>query len=169
MKRLIVFGLITAGYSILVSCSPKKEKQPEVQTQEAPTEVNELPPIVLIEENGARFSVSGLSGNLVLIFFGADCDHCQREATEIYKNIGGFEHYTLYFVSLDPFPMITRFAKDYKLNTQSNIHFVRAEGSTVFKALGSFPTPTILIYSANKKLVKRFDGETKVEEILKLL
>jgi peroxiredoxin len=104
-----------------------------------------------------------------LIFFGATCDHCQREATQIHDHLAGFERYTLYFISMDPFPVMDQFAADYGVNHQSNIRFLQADGATVATALGYIKTPTIIVYDAQRKLIKRFDGETKVEDILEVL
>lgn len=168
MKKWIVGGLIASLCGLHFSCSPKQEKHAETQKIDQP-EINDLPAIILIEENGTQFSTRTLDGNVILILFGASCDHCQREATQIHENLKEFESYTLYFISMDPFPILHQFAKDYGINDQPNIHFVRADGGSVFHALGYMQTPTILIYDHNRKLLKRFDGETKVQEILKLL
>ena len=169
MKKLIILGLIASLYCVISSCS-KPEKHTDTQTQKIePAEINDLPAILLMEQDGKQYSTRSLAGNTLLIFFGPECEHCQREAVQIHKNLKGFERYTLYFIALDPFPLITKFAEDYKINNQPNIHFARADGPTVFNSLGQIQTPTILIYAANRKLIKRFDGETKIEEILKLL
>ena len=164
MKKWIVGGL----FGLLFSCNPKEAKLAEKQKSAAP-ETNDLPAIILIDQDGKQFSARTLPGNMILIFFGASCDHCQREAQQIHENLKEFERYTLYFVSMDPFPVLLQFARTYGINDQPNIHFARADGASVFKSLGYMQTPTILIYDHNRKLVKRFDGETKVQEILKLL
>ncbi len=167
MKRLILVGVV-ALFVTATSCSSKSSKATE-QIKEAPREKSDLPNITLIEEDGNQFSSATLSGNTILIFFGADCDHCQREAVQIHKNLKAFESYTLYFISMDPFPVIHKFANAYAISNQPNIRFLRADGRSVFSAMGNMSTPTICIFAGNKRLVKRFDGETKIEEILKLL
>jgi cytochrome oxidase Cu insertion factor (SCO1/SenC/PrrC family) len=170
MRKLNLLILIVAVSAMAGSCTTKREQKENPPIQKSkPVPVNELPAVILYEQSGKQFLANSLGGKTVLIFFGATCDHCQREATDIQRNQKGFEHYTLYFVSLDPFPLINQFATDYHLDRQSNIHFVRADGTSVFKELGNIQTPTILIYSESRQLVRRFDGETKVEEILKLL
>ena len=166
MKRLNFFVAVTLSLT-LVCCGSKPEKQPEAKVVQP--EINDLPPVTLIEPNGTQFSTRSLPGNTILIFFGANCDHCQREATQIHKNLKAFEHYTLYFISMDPFPVIDKFAQDYNINNQPNIRFMRADGASVSNSLGYLQTPTILVYAANRKLIRRFDGETKVEEILEVL
>lgn len=168
MKRLTVPVLPIMLYLAFMGCASKPGKEAEPKVAATP-EVNEFPAVILIERNGKQFSTRSLSGNSILIFFGASCDHCQREAAQIQKNLKRFEYYTLYFISMDPFPVIDQFAKDYGIDNQPNIRFMRADGASVSNSLGYLQTPTILIYSSNRKLIKRFDGETKVEEILKVM
>jgi cytochrome oxidase Cu insertion factor (SCO1/SenC/PrrC family) len=167
MKRLNVSWSLML-YLVLMGCASKPEKEQEVKTLAQP-EINDLPSVILIEPNGSQFSTRTLPGNTILIFFGATCDHCQREATQIHDNLKKFDRYTLYFISMDPFPVIDKFAKEYGINDRPNIRFMRADGASVSSSLGYIKTPTILVYAANRKLVKRFDGETKVEEILDVL
>jgi cytochrome oxidase Cu insertion factor (SCO1/SenC/PrrC family) len=167
MKRLNVSCWSLMMYLVLVGCASKQEKQ-EVRAVTQP-EINDLPSVILIERNGSQFSTRTLPGKTILIFFGAGCDHCQREATQIHDNLKRFEGYTLYFISMDPFPVIDKFAKDYGIGDRPNIRFLRADGASVSSSLGYVQTPTILVYAADRKLTKRFDGETKVEEILKVL
>jgi len=167
MKKLSCY-LTVVLYLVFTGCTSKTEKHTESKAV-APPEINELPLVILIEPTGKQFSTRNLPGNTILIFFGASCEHCQREATQIQKNLKRFERYTLYFISMDPFPVINQFAQEYGMNNRPNIRFMRADGASVSSSLGYLQTPTILIYAANRKLIKRFDGETKVEEILKFL
>ncbi len=161
--------ILTAMLALaFMRCASKPQKQAEEQVINQ-HEVNELPQVILIESSGRQFSTRSLPGNTILIFFGASCDHCQREATQIHVNLKRFEHYTLYFISMDPFPIINQFAQDYGIDNQPNIRFLRADGASVSNALGYLQTPTIFVYGTNRKLIKRFDGETGVEEILKVL
>ncbi len=80
-----------------------------------------------------------------------------------------FEGYQVYFISTASFTDIDRFAKDYKLTGHANIHFVRTEMPDVTNNFGPIPTPSAYVYSSEKKLLKAFKGETKVEEIIKHL
>jgi peroxiredoxin len=155
-KRRNVYGWIVMLLLALADCSPKPAR-------------NELPPVTLIGPDGKHFSAQSLPGNTILVFFGAGCDHCQREATEIHDHLKEFEGYTLYFISMDPFPVMDKFAQDFGISNQPNIRFLQADGSTVASALGYIQTPTIIAYDSERKLIKRFDGETKVEAILKAL
>ena len=63
---------------------------------------------------------------------------------------------------------ITIFARDYNL-LESNFHFSQTNGNDVYRTVGPLPSvPAFFIYD-NKKLVKKLEGEVKLEEIMKYL
>ena len=95
--------------------------------------------------------------------------HCQRQATEISKNLKAFEKYSIWFISTATYQDIEKFARAYKLIGYKNLHFVRTETQDVVSNFGAIPTPSWYIFSDNKKFVKAFNGETKIEEIIKVL
>ena len=150
--------------SLLHSCSPK---QKEVTEQKQ--EVNDLPFMSTQLVDGQTIDMRQLPGNTILILFFADCDHCQREATAIKEKLTSFKKYNLYFLSSNTEEEILRFSKDYKLNDQPNIKFGKVDGAKVFQTFGAIPTPSVYIYSSERKLIKQFNGETNVEEIIKFL
>jgi peroxiredoxin len=152
---------------LLTACNAPTKKAPETKVIEQP-KINDLPGVIVIEESGKQFLAKELPGNSILIFFGATCDHCQREARAIHDHLTGFSAYQLYFISMDSFQVIHDFAKEYGIANQSNIHFLRADGASVSQVLGYLQTPAIFIYKGYR-ITKRFDGETKVDDILKVL
>ncbi len=158
MKALI---LLTAA--LLLSCSrPGKE----AVSDDAP---GALPAFMITLTTGEQLMSNTLSGNLILIFYNPECDHCEREAEDIRKNLGLFENYSLYFIAASPLDVISEFARKYDLVGHSNVKFARAEIPDVMREMGPLGTPSLFIYSKEKQLVKKFDGETPVEEIAKFL
>lgn len=110
-----------------------------------------------------------LTGNAILIFYSPDCDHCQREAEDIKEHINAFRNYSVYFISASLPEDAKRFADTYGFSSQTNMQFAIATYDDVIKIMGPMPTPTMYIYSKDKKLVKRFEGETDVEDIIPFL
>lgn len=157
MKKFIAFVIVVA----LGSCAKQEKK--EVQAE--PVLINELPHLKFTTLEGTATSTRNLQTPLVLILFFADCDHCQREAKEIEKNLDLFNGKTIQFISAEKIPVIQKFAADYGLNNESNVKFGRAESTDVYMNFGSIPTPAIYVYSADKRLIKSFKGETPVAEI----
>ncbi|MBY0435347.1 MAG: redoxin domain-containing protein [Cyclobacteriaceae bacterium] len=149
--------------SILVACSsPKHETRTEVT-------VNDMPPLMITLLSGEKTMTSSLPGKSLLVFYTVDCDHCQREAEAIQKKIDSFRSYTLYFIADAPAAESQKFADTYKLSGLSNVVFASATLEDVLRVVGPMETPTIFIYSEEKRLVKKISGETPVEEIVKFL
>jgi len=157
MKKLFTLILLL---SLFAAC---KEEKKEVKTE--PIIVNELPHLKFTTLEGAATSTRNLETPLVLILFFADCDHCQREAKEIEKNLDLFTGKNIQFISAEEIPVIQKFSVDYGLNNEPNVKFGRAESVDVYMNFGSIPTPAIYVYSADKRLIKSFKGETPVVEI----
>jgi thiol-disulfide isomerase/thioredoxin len=152
---------------LITGCSPKKEKVSEpVPVKKT---ISEYPAVILIKEDGHRFMAADLPAKSIMIFFSPTCDHCQRQAEQIQKNLKGFQGYNLYFISLDTYPLIHQFAKDYKIDSEPNIHFLQADANSVTVSLGYIRTPTILIFNQDRKLVKRFNNITDVNYLFKFL
>lgn len=159
-RLLILLPLIF----ILSQCN-----KPEKKVLVARKEINELPYLTFTNLDGSIATTRDLPGASILILFNADCDHCQREAKSIQEKLNSFKGYTLQFIASDPVDIIQKFSRDYQLDDQPNVRFGRAEGVDVYTNFGSIPTPSIYIYSKEKRFIKSFLGETPVDEIISFL
>jgi protein-disulfide isomerase len=138
-----------------------------VPPQTAPASVqNDLPYMTLEKADGSRLITRDLTDKAILYFFLPDCDHCQREATQIQENIAAFKDYSLYFISTAPFPEQQQFAQDYKLAGHPNIYFAKTTIQSIFKNFGPIPTPSLFIYAKGGRMIKSFKGETPIGNIL---
>ena len=106
--------------------------------------------------------------NTVLVLFQPNCDHCQREADAISKNLESFKGYGLFFVSTDDFSVMNDFARRYKLKEASNVYFARTSGDVIYNLFGSIDAPSVYIYKEGK-LSAQFNGETPIDEIIQKL
>lgn len=159
----IFFGILVLQMA-LVACSTKKEEK-HVPPKRA---VNEYPDLVLTFQKGEQISTKNLQGKNVFFLFQPECDHCQEEAREIEQRLDGFKDYTLYFISSSPMPQIMKFAEDYKLVNKQNVKFAWTPTEGVINVYGPIQTPSVYIYSEGK-LVKAFNGQTNIENILNSL
>jgi len=132
-------------------------------------EINELPYLTYFTLEGDSVSTRNLAGGSILILFNTECDHCQREAKEISEKMEAFKNYELLFIAADSVHKIDNFSKTYNLADKPNVKFGRADYQDVFMNFGSIPTPSVYIYSRERKFVKSFLGETPVEELIKYL
>lgn len=156
MKSVVIFWSML----LVTACSTPKKESPA-----GSNDINELPAIPLTMISGERLMANSLAGKTILIFYIPDCDHCQREAEAIRSQLDVFKNYTLYFITASGTEEIKRFAETYRLNGLPNVFFARTEVTDVIREMGPIGTPSLYIYSREKRLIKKFDGETKVAEI----
>jgi peroxiredoxin len=160
--------LILLLLAIVFSCT-KKQPAEETTVPTVKPVYNDLPTMPLTLTNSEQIAVRELPGNTILILFFPDCDHCQREAKAIQERLDAFKNYTIYFISSAPMDEIKKFAEEYKLNTSEKVKFGNAETAMVIRSFGAIPTPSLYIYSNDRRMVKKFEGETSVEEIIRSL
>lgn len=148
---------------VIQSCTPSSNKDSNA------TQQNDLPQMIATKLDGSQVNMKELKGKAVLILFQTDCDHCQREATAIHENISGFKAYSLYFITTVSLKEIETFANEYRLADNPIVHFCQTTNQSILDNFGPIDAPSLYIYSQDQKLVKAFNGETQISEILKYL
>jgi peroxiredoxin len=125
---------------------------------------DELPAVTVTQTDGSPLQLQTLKGDVVIILFNSQCDHCQHEAQSILEKKHLFKNKQLYFVSAESMDLIKRFITDYKM-TEPNFHFSHAEPAQVYQGFGNFRAiPAIFVYR-NKKRIGKFESTTAVEDI----
>jgi peroxiredoxin len=170
MKSLFyALACLMVGF-VLMQCTPKEKSNTTASESSAETapEVNDLPALNIRQTDGQVVALREVSGKIVLIFFNPGCDHCEREAEQIKNRKQPFNNHTVYFISTESAESSVAFSKKYDL-TDKNFVFAQADAAAVFESVGNLPSvPAIFIYD-NKKLIKRFDGETSLDVIQQYL
>jgi peroxiredoxin len=161
--KILIAGILSLA--VIICCS-NASSQKEPLSEQTKTD---LPNLKIQLNDGSAVSVKDLPGKVALILFFPDCDHCQREAAQIQKNITGFKDYTLYFISSANFEEINHFATTYQLQNYKNVVFARAESQNVIDMFGPIETPTLYLYDKNGKLIESFSGEVAIEVVLKYI
>lgn len=164
-KKIIVLFLFCVigfiAYKILDKLQYKKQIAKRIET---------VPFFSFKATDGSRFTQKELTNNpLIFIYFNSDCDYCESETIKIKERLNEFKNFQLIFISIEDRLSIMRFAKKHQLNNQANIVFledVKGEFSEIFNANS---TPYTLVYDGNKKLLKKFRGATKVDDILRAI
>jgi hypothetical protein len=176
MKRITISAFTILTASILFCCGGSADKRAaevdkklegkKLERTAAPAP-NDLPNMTISFLDGSQTQAKELEGKTILILYFPDCDHCQREATQIQKNIDGFKDHTVYFLTVAPRQEAEKFAVDYKLNNVQNVKFGFVTVNDVLTNFGNIDTPAMYIYSQERKLVKEFIGENDINLILK--
>lgn len=130
---------------------------------------NELPELTVNLLNGTPVNLRTLKGKVILILYQPDCDHCQRESTALREHIEALQRYEVYFITAATVQEVEAFAAEYKFKDQINVHFALTPVEKIISTFGSISAPSLYVYSEDHALVKHFNGETPVEEILKVL
>jgi cytochrome oxidase Cu insertion factor (SCO1/SenC/PrrC family) len=152
----------------LVSCK-NETKQQETKPQVVDVQQNDLPAIRLTFPDGKKTTARELGGKTVLVLFQTDCDHCQREAEQIAAYSKSFEQYKVYFISSSPMSEILKFADTYHLSNKPNFYFAETPFDDVVNIIGPIETPSLYIYSTDRRLVQSFNGEVAIEVVVKYL
>lgn len=166
MELRIIIVLFMAGSLLGCSGSTADNKDTAIPAE---TPVNELPGMVVTLLDGSNVDMKSLTEKAILIIFRPDCDHCQREAVAIEENLDAFVDNSLYFITSDPMPEIERFANDYRLAGRTNVFFGWTSVENVLNNFGSVSTPSIYMYSREHKLIKSFNGEVDIDQVLAFL
>lgn len=167
MKTFKTIIALTLAVALGIGCQKKEEKvetAPVVQQAS-----NDLPAMPITFLDGTTIQAKSITGSFILVLFQPDCDHCQREAQEFQKNLAAFNNYTLFFVSSVGLPETEAFAKQYGLSGQPNIKFGTTAVENVLNNFGAISAPSIYIYNGSGKLVKKFNGETDIQQILEAI
>lgn len=165
MNKRIIGAFILALVGSLIRCNaPSSDSSKE--KEEPASVVNDLPNMTITLLDGSALNIKGLKGKTVLIFFQPDCDHCQREAAEIRKNLEAFRNSTLYFITSHPRSEIEKFGNNFGLMGHSNVFFAWTSTENVLNSFGPISAPSIYLYSSDHKLIKAFNGEVKIELVL---
>lgn len=105
----------------------------------------------------------------VLVYFNSECGSCRYQVLSIWRNLDQFKAIQIFLISSEPTTVLLDFFKTIGVTEKINFNFGKINPEDVFETFGSVSTPNIFIYSKDRKLIKEFKGETKIEAILKYL
>lgn len=103
----------------------------------------------------------------VFIAFHPECEHCQYEAKDIHERHTDLENVNVVMFTVAKDSMTKAFSKQYGLDSLKNVHVIADTTREMEKIFDVKTIPTVFIYNAQNQLVKRYNGETKIEAILK--
>ena len=103
-----------------------------------------------------------------IFYFNSECDHCQKQGKWLSEEIEVFKDLEMVFISYEELDAIKNYRDKYNFH-QDNITFLEDTRLTFSNLFGAETFPSILIYSKKGELIKVFNGETKVNEILEFI
>lgn len=104
---------------------------------------------------------------VMLIYFSPDCPHCQKLIRDMKPDMDKFKNFKVVMVTFTDIRMVKTFENDYGLNKYPNF-ILGTEGYTyaVQRYYRLQHTPFVAIYGKDGKLVKAFDKQPEVSDIL---
>lgn len=161
---LIAVAVVALAAAFYYSNTTGKEEQAASDYGVIDVKKNQLPDLGMTGVDKSKTSFRDLKGNVALIFFSPDCDHCQHQAEIINANKDIFKGYQLYFTSSDSIKAINEYAIKYNL-IEPNMHFGHSEGIDVYRTVGPLnQIPTWLVFK-DQAFIARLDGTTSAERL----
>jgi peroxiredoxin len=166
IKKIAVFTLLIAlaivTCNILLSVTTKIKQGENFGVEKMPLFVSKSVKGQILNKD--YFSKKDPS---VFIAFHPECEHCQYEAKSINEKQKELQHTNIVLFTSASDSTITVFAKTYGLDSLKNVHIVNDSKNEMWSQFSVKSIPTIFIYNAQNQLIKRYNGETKIEAILK--
>ena len=154
---------ITVIFLVLIAISCKTKKATIKATEN-------IPYFTFTSLDNKRFTQDNFdkSRTKFIMYFNSECDHCQKQASWIANDIETFKNFEMTFISYEEMDAIKSFRDKHNFK-QDNITFVQDSRLTFSDKFGVETFPSILFYTKDGKLIKKFEGETKVKEILEYI
>lgn len=166
-KYLVVFALLATG-SWLVTKTFQSYRMKKAATEKIQT----LQHCCFESLHGRQTCLDGFNPNqpTVIIYFNPECEHCQYEATEIGRQPERFAKANMILITPDSSKeKIETFANSYRLWQVDNLVILYDHNFQFKKYFGTTVFPSVFIYGTDKRLLKQFIGEVKMEAVLKII
>lgn len=106
---------------------------------------------------------------VIIMLFSPDCNHC-KEQTEIFiDNMDKLSKVDIVMTTFQPISKIKEFSKTYNLSQFKNIYLGRDVKFFFAPFYRIKYAPFLAIYNKQHKLVKSFEGDTKISKLLEFL
>lgn len=112
-----------------------------------------------------------LSKKAFFVFFDADCEHCQHALHEINSKYKRFRNAEIYLVTLDDQRKINKFMTTYgpDLPGKKNVTILQDLRNEFITDFNPRQYPSMLLFSADGKLLMYQDDPQNIAQIFKLL
>lgn len=161
MKSVLI---LIFSFVLLSTISCKTTKKPSIKAAKT------IPYFTFTTLDNHRFTQDNLDKirPKLFLYFNSECEHCQKQGKWLSEKIDLFDNLELTFVSFEEMDAIKGYRDNYHFN-RKNISFVQDTRLTFSDKFGVGNFPSILIYTKDGKLIKKFEGETKIKDILPFL
>ena len=104
---------------------------------------------------------------ILFMFFGADCDHCEKLTEAITEHMDSLKHVQICLLTLSPMASTRAFYQKLDLKRFKNIMVGKDMDFFFPKFYKAYYVPFLAIYDRKKQLVRVFVGGGKISDIIK--
>lgn len=168
MKRLLKY-LIVIILLVVAAWLLTRTYQLYQSKKEATGRVQSLTHVYFESLTGGQICVDEFDAQkpTVIIYFHPECEHCQYEASEIGKQAEQFEKANMILITPDDSTKrIEAFATKYHLWEVDNLTILLDRNMQFKNQFGTSIFPSVFIYGSDKKLLKIYKGEIKIDAII---
>jgi thiol-disulfide isomerase/thioredoxin len=168
VSRAVRYGVVGGLMALLVGLGWAFNSELR-QSRARKQHLARLPSFVARGLDGSSLRVPATTGRpVVIIYFEPDCDHCQRQASEVSRHADEFGRTQVFWLSKDSLPALRGFAQQYGLLRFPAMRVAQIRPA-VAVTMHFFSVPDLRVYNADKQLVCRYKGETSAAALLKQL
>lgn len=102
---------------------------------------------------------------VAIIYFGPECEHCQRFTESMLKSIDSLKDFRIYMFTFAPLSQLKTFYEKYHLADYKNIMMGKDYEFFFPSFFGARFVPYIAIYDKHKMFSKKFEGTATVTQI----
>lgn len=126
------------------------------------------PPLMLTLLNQKEFTSKDLKDQATIVmYFSPECDHCKHQTTEMINRIKDLSKYQIILATYQPEEQMAGFQTYYQLQKYSNIRMGRDSKFLLPPFYRIKNLPFLALYNKKGEILKTFDGNVKVDTILK--
>jgi hypothetical protein len=126
------------------------------------------PPLVLTQLNKQQLTSKDLKNQATIImYFSPECDHCKHQTTEMINRIKDLSKYQIILATYQPEEQMAGFQTYYQLQKYPNIRMGRDTKFLLPPFYKIKNLPYLALYNKKGELIKTFDGNVKVDTLLK--
>ncbi len=135
-------------------------------------EPNQFVPSIIcgnIDNNPFNLEMVDDQKQILLIYFTIHCDFCQFKLKELEKRVPEFGNTEVVMISPEPLDSLIVFNQQLQFDLYPNAAIYHCPYDTLQKHFGKLVAPTTFIYGKDKKLLKKFIGATRIDDMLNVI
>jgi len=169
-KKFLKWGIIAVvviviAFAWIVSYKKYQQKEALKQGYQALPELS----FYSIESDTIQPAVLYNDMYSVIVFFNSHCDFCKLELSSFKKHSSEIENIQFAFISSQPVDTLRNLKTKFDFSEMVGVGIYYAEETKIKEAFGTFGVPSMFVYDTDNKLVKQFNGFTRINEILQVI